>query len=171
MLKQCKKHHREYKRKKGVAILNTDFTVEMRLCSVMWEYSTNLPTRVCVGKYLLALWKWGVSSVLCYSDDLEEEVGQISWSTSMHCYLILGLHLHFKDDFCDWVVFGRLNPFQEDLKRRSLPRGSSGLSPRSHLWPKDLPSMSSQGEDCYFFFYSTCTKVRIGLSNLVLWFP
>ncbi|KAF3823189.1 hypothetical protein GH733_010625 [Mirounga leonina] len=29
---------------------------------------------------------------------------------------------------------------------------------RSHFQSKDLPSMPNQGEDCYFFFYSTCTK-------------
>ena len=28
--------------------------------------------------------------------------------------------------------------------------------------------MPNQGEDCYFFFYSTCTKVRIGISKSVL---
>lgn len=28
--------------------------------------------------------------------------------------------------------------------------------------------MPNQGEDCYFFFYSTCTKVRIEISKSVL---
>lgn len=28
--------------------------------------------------------------------------------------------------------------------------------------------MPNQGEDCYFFFYSTCTKVRISISKSVL---
>lgn len=30
--------------------------------------------------------------------------------------------------------------------------------PKSHFWPENLPSMPNQGEDCYFYFYSTCTK-------------
>ncbi|XP_047375985.1 zinc finger CCCH domain-containing protein 11A isoform X3 [Sciurus carolinensis] len=55
------------------------------------------------------------------------------------------------------LSLGRLNPFQKDLAL-VLALRKQWLTSRSHFWAKNLPSMSNQGEDCYFFFYSTCTK-------------
>lgn len=54
------------------------------------------------------------------------------------------------------MVIGRVSPFQESSELVS-PR-KQWLVPGSRFWPENLPSMPNQGEDCYFYFYSTCAK-------------
>lgn len=84
------------------------------------------------------------------------------WSILIHCLPFSGLH--FKEDFCGWVVIGRVSSLQEQLELVFTLR-KQWLIPKSHFWPENLPSMPNQGEDCYFYFYSTCTKVRLASLN------